>query len=61
VTTFSRIQRIRRDFNSATIKALRSQGIEVIGRVAAPDFEGDVYFSGLAYQLDDNGTSGPAM
>ena len=44
-----------RDFSAKTIRALRIKGIRVIGTQAVPDFEGDRYFSGVAYRLDDNG------
>jgi hypothetical protein len=45
-----------KDFSRATIKALAVKGIRVIGAQAAPAFDGDKYFSGVLYSLDDNGT-----
>lgn len=44
-----------RDFSRTTLKALASRGIIVIGTQAAPAFDGDQYFSGRVYRLDDNG------
>ena len=45
-----------RDFSAAVRKALAVRGITIVGAQAAPAFEGDVYFSGTAYVLNDNGT-----
>lgn len=42
-------------FSSKTLKSLSRKGVEVIGTMAVPAFEGDVYFSGTAYQLKVNG------
>ncbi len=46
-----------RDFSKKVIKALATKGIVIYGITAIPDFEGDVYFSGTGYKLNDNGTS----
>ena len=45
-----------RNFSTKTVKALAAKGIAIVGAQAVPAFEGDVYFSGVAYMLDDNGT-----
>lgn len=47
---------VTKDFSAKTIKALATKGIRIIGIQAVPAFEGDVYFTGTAYRLDDNGT-----
>lgn len=44
-----------RDFSRTTLKTLASRGINVIGTQAVPSFDGDQYFTGRAYRLDDNG------
>lgn len=46
-----------RDFSRATIKTLAKRGVRVIGTQAIPAYEGDRYFSGVAYVLDVSGTS----
>lgn len=46
-----------RDFSRKTIKALATKGIKIYGITAIPGFEGDIYFSGTGYKLDDNGIS----
>ena len=45
-----------RNFSTKTVKALAAKGIAIVGSQAVAAFEGDVYFSGVAYMLDDNGT-----
>ncbi len=45
-----------RNFSKQTIKSLSAKGIRVIGSQASPAFDGDVYFSGVSFNLDDNGT-----
>jgi hypothetical protein len=45
------------DFSKKVRTALAKKGIEIVGSVAVPAFEGDVYFSGIAYQLVWNETS----
>lgn len=47
---------IQRDFSKKTLKALATKGVSIIGSQAVPDFDGDRYFSGVAYKLDCNGT-----
>jgi hypothetical protein len=44
-----------KDFSNKTLKQLSRKGISVIGSQAIPAFEGDKYFSGVAYQLEWNG------
>jgi hypothetical protein len=44
-----------KDFSKKTLALLSKKGISVTGSVAVPDFEGDKYFSGVAYQLVWNG------
>ena len=39
------------DFSKKTLSNLSKKGISVLGSVAVPAFEGDVYFSGTAYSL----------
>ena len=41
----------KRDFSRKTLRALAKKDIEIVGSVAVPAFEGDPYFSGVAYQL----------
>ena len=43
------------DFSSLTLKALAKQGVRVIGTQAAPAYDGDKFFTGRVYRLDDNG------
>lgn len=45
-----------KDFSKATIKALAKKGIRIIGAQACAAFDGDKFFTGVAYKLDDNGT-----
>lgn len=45
-----------RHFSPSTIKALAAKGIVVTGIQATPAFPGDVYHTGTAYLLNDNGT-----
>jgi hypothetical protein len=40
-----------RDFSKKVIASLSKKGISIIGSQAIPAFEGDVYFSGVAYIL----------
>lgn len=44
----------KRDFSKKTLRSLAKRGIEIVGSVAVPAFEGDSYFSGVAYQLVQN-------
>lgn len=46
----------QKDFSKKTLAGLAKKGVNIIGVVAVPSFEGDVYFSGTAYQLEFNGT-----
>lgn len=43
------------DFSSKTLTLLQKKGVSVVSSVAIPDFDGDKYFSGVAYNLNDNG------
>jgi hypothetical protein len=43
-------------FSAATRAALARKGITITRTQAIPGFEGDRYFSGTAYVLNDNGT-----
>ena len=43
------------DFSKKTLSSLAGKGVTVIGSVAVPAFEGDKYFTGVAYQLNNNG------
>lgn len=47
---------VARDFSRKTLNGLTRKGIAVIGAQAVPAFQGDVYFSGVAYAISDNGT-----
>jgi hypothetical protein len=40
-----------RDFNKSTLSALLKKGVRIAGKQAMPAYEGDVYFTGCAYQL----------
>lgn len=40
-----------KDFNKKTLANLSKKGISVISSQAVPAFDGDVYFSGVAYTL----------
>jgi hypothetical protein len=44
------------DFSKKTIRQLSAKGISVVGKQAIPAFEGDKYFSGVAYELVYKGT-----
>jgi hypothetical protein len=44
-----------KDFSAKTLSALSKKGVSVIGSQAVPAFEGDQYFSGVAYILDAQG------
>lgn len=44
-----------RDFSAVTRRALLRKGIRIVGAQAVPAFDGDRYFSGVAYMLDING------
>jgi hypothetical protein len=45
-----------KDFSSKTINALAKKGVEIVRTKAVPAFEGDQYFSGVAYMLSFNGS-----
>jgi hypothetical protein len=45
-----------KDFSKKTLSQLANKGISILGSTAIPAFEGDKYFSGVAYQLAYNGT-----
>ena len=45
-----------KDFSHKTISQLERKQIEIIGTQAVPAFDGDKYFSGVAYHLSYNGT-----
>jgi len=47
----------QKDFNKSTLSALAKKGVQVVSAQAVPAFEGDVYFSGVAYTLVANGTT----
>lgn len=42
-----------RNFSKSTLKALALKGIEIVSSQAIPAFEGDVFFTGVAYLLSD--------
>lgn len=42
---------VMKDFSKKVLASLSKKGISIVGSVAVPAFEGDVYFSGVAYQL----------
>lgn len=44
-----------KDFSRKTLSNLSRKGIAVIASHAVPAFDGDRYFSGVAYALNDNG------
>jgi hypothetical protein len=44
-----------RDFSKTTLAALARKGIRVLSAQAAPAFDGDAFFSGSVYKLDQNG------
>jgi len=44
------------DFSKKTLRQLSNKGITVIGSQAMPAFEGDKYFTGVAYNLVWNNT-----
>jgi hypothetical protein len=46
-----------RDFSAKVRRQLDKKGVAIVGIQAVPDFEGDKYFSGTAYQLVAHGTS----
>lgn len=46
-----------KDFSKKVNAALSSKGISVVGATAVPAFEGDKYFTGIAYTLVWNGIS----
>jgi len=45
-----------KDFSKKTLSLLSKKGISIIGTQAVPDFDGDRYFSGVAYKLVYDGT-----
>ncbi len=45
-----------RDFSKKAIKTLAKKGIKIYGLQACEAFEGDKYFTGTSYQVNDNGT-----
>ena len=45
-----------RAFSPKTIKQLSKKGISIISTQAVPAFEGDIYFSGVAYMLSYKNT-----
>lgn len=45
-----------RGLSVSALQDLDARGIRVIGQQAVPAFDGDRYFTGSAYVLDDNGT-----
>lgn len=47
----------QKDFSKKTISLLAEKGVNIINTVAVPAFDGDVYFSGVAYTLEFNGLS----
>lgn len=44
-----------KDFSKKTLSQLSKKGISISGSQAVPAFEGDKYFSGVAYMLNYNG------
>lgn len=44
-----------KDFGKKTLALLSRKGISIVGSQAIPGFEGDRYFSGVAYNLCWNG------
>jgi hypothetical protein len=46
-----------KDFSKKTLSQLESKSILIVGTQAVPAFEGDKYFSGVAYQLCYNNKS----
>lgn len=46
-----------KDFNQKTLKQLAKKEITIIGTQAVPGFEGDKYFSSVAYNLKFKETS----
>jgi hypothetical protein len=44
-----------KDFSKKTQKQLNDKHITIIGTQAIPGFEGDSFFSGVAYMLEYNG------
>jgi len=45
-----------KDFSKKTLSQLSKKGISIVGQQAIPGFEGDKYFSGVAYNLAYNDT-----
>ena len=43
------------DFSKKVLASLSKKGISIVGSVAVPAFEGDVYFQEVAYNLVWNG------
>lgn len=46
-----------KDFSKNTVNKLAKKGITIIGSQAVPAYEGDKYFTGVAYQLSFGGNS----
>ena len=46
-----------KDFSKKVLASLSKKGISIVGSVAVPAFEGDVYFQEVAYTLVWNETS----
>jgi hypothetical protein len=46
-----------KDFSNKTVKQLEKKEISIIGTQAVPGFEGDNYFTGVAYNLSYKGKS----
>lgn len=44
-----------KDFSKKTINALTKKGVSIEGVQAIPAFDGDTFFSGVAYLLSANG------
>lgn len=45
----------QRDFSKKVLKGLAKNGITVLNSVAVPAFEGDKFFTGVAYQIVKDG------
>lgn len=44
-----------KDFSRKTVSQLSKKEINIIGTQAIPDYEGDKFFSGVAYKLEYKG------
>jgi hypothetical protein len=44
-----------KDFSAKTLKQLSNKDISIIGTQAVPGYDGDMFFSGVAYNLCYNG------